>query len=125
LEKRLDRAGYQTNLSDVKPWGGKAHILRLAFEGFDGCEQEAAIQIIENEFPGVINIDLEKAPNHNYAIYQLNTTAQTQRIRKWIQLMMIETGMHLRTDYNIFVNNQTIRMKKPDAVRAFWFQCGS
>lgn len=125
LEKRLDLAGYQTNLSDVKPWGGKAHILRLAFEGFNGCEQEAAIQIIENEFPGVINIDLEKAPNHNYAIYQLNTTAQTQRIRKWIQRMMIETGMHLRTDYNIFVNNQTIRMKKPDAVKAFWFQCGS
>ena len=38
LEKRLDRAGYQTNLSDVKPWGGKAQMLRLAFEGFDGCE---------------------------------------------------------------------------------------
>ncbi len=78
-------------------------------------------RIIENEFPGVINIDLEKAPNHNYAIYQLNTTAQTQRIRKWIQLMMVETGMDIRTDYHIYVNNQTIRIKKPDAVRAFWF----
>ena len=125
LEKRLDQAGYQTHLSDLKPWGGKAQILRLAFEGFDGCEQESAIGIIENEFPGVINIDLEKAPNHNYAIYQLNTTAQSQRIRKWIQLMMVETGMDIRTDYHIYVNNQTIRIKKPDAVRAFWLQCGS
>lgn len=125
LERKLQQAGYQTNLSDIKPWGGKAQILRLSFEGFDGCEQEAAIQIIENEFPGVININLEKAPNPNYAIYQLNTTAQTQRIRKWLQLMFVETGMNIRTDYNIFINNQNIRLKKPDAVKAFWFQCDS
>lgn len=125
LEKRLEKAGYETHISDVKPWGGKAQLLRLSFEGFDGCEQEAAIQIIENEFPGVINIDLEKAPNHNYAIYQLNTTAQTQRIRKWLQLMMVETGLRLGDDYNIYVNNQNIRLKKPDIVEIFWFQCGS
>lgn len=125
LEKRLDKAGYEMHISDIKPWGGKAHLLRLSFEGFDGCEQEAAIQIIEDEFPGIVNIDLEKAPNHNYAIYQVNTTAQTQRIRKWLQLMMVETGLRLGTDYNIYVNNQTIRIKKPDVVETFWFQCGS
>ncbi|MDA0307319.1 MAG: hypothetical protein O2832_01195 [Proteobacteria bacterium] len=124
LERRLQQNGYQTSLADVKPWGGKAHTLRLAFEGFNGCEQETILNIIENEFPGFIGADLEKAPNPNYAIYQLQTTAQTQRIRKWLQLVMVEAGMSPDYDYRLFVSQENLRLKKPDHLRSFYFQCG-
>ena len=124
LERRLQQNGYQTSIADVKPWGGKAQTLRLAFEGFNGCEQETILGIIENEFPGFIGADLEKAPNPNYAIYQLQTTAQTQRIRKWLQLVMVEAGMSPDDDYRLFVSAENIRLKKPDHLRSFYFQCG-
>jgi len=124
LERRLQQNGYQTSLGDIKPWGGKAQTLRLAFEGFNGCEQETILNIIENEFPGFLGADLEKAPNPNYAIYQLQTTAQTQRIRKWLQLVMVEAGMSPDDDYRLFVSQDNLRLKKPDHLRSFYFQCG-
>ncbi len=124
LERRLQQNGYQTSLGDIKPWGGKAQSIRLAFEGFNGCEQETILNIIENEFPGFIGATLDKAPNPNYAIYELQTTAQTQRIRKWLQLVMVEAGMSPDYDYRLFVSADNLRLKKPDHLRSFHFQCG-
>jgi len=128
IARRMDDNGYRVKPGKIKPWGGPAHSIRLALEGFGGCEQQALLTIMEEEFPGFLGMELEKAPNPTYAIYRYETTATKQRLKKWLQLLMTEnlarTATSSADNVRLYIQKNDFRLQKVTDNVIFTAQCG-
>jgi len=124
IAKRLEDGGYKVKPGKTKPWGGPARKIRLALEGFDGCEQQAILTTMEDEFPGFLGMELEKAPNPTYAIYAYETTASKERLKKWIQLLMAENGVQRTDSVRLYVQRDDFRLQKVTDSSIFISWCG-
>jgi hypothetical protein len=128
IARRMDDNGYRVKPGKIKPWGGPAQSIRLALEGFGGCEQQALLTIMEEEFPGFMGMELEKAPNPTYAIYQYETTATKQRLKKWLQLLMTEnrakTATGVSNNVRLYIQKDDFRLQKVTDTVIFTAQCG-
>ena len=105
--------------------GGAARNFRIALEGFDACDQQALLTTMEEEFPGFLGLELEKAPNPTYAIYRYETTATKERLRKWVQLLIAENGAWQTDEVRIYVQKDNFRLQKIKGVRIFRSLCGN
>jgi hypothetical protein len=125
---RMDENGYIVKPSKIKPWGGAARNVRLALEGFNGCEQQVLLTIMEEEFPGFLGIELEKAPNPDYSIYNYHTTATKQRLNKWVRLMIAENRARMSRSTSdkvrLYVQKEGLRLQKIKNTVIFRAECG-
>ena len=125
---RMDENGYIIKPSKIKPWGGAARKVRLALEGFNGCEQQVLLTIMEEEFPGFLGIELEKAPNPDYSIYNYHTTATKQRLNKWVRLMIAENRASMSSSTSdkvrLYVQKEGLRLQKIKNTVIFRAECG-
>ena len=125
IAKRLDDGRYRVGPGNIKPWGGPARSVRIALEGFDACDQRALLTTMEEEFPGFLGLELEKAPNPTYAIYRYETTATKERLKKWVQLLIAENGAQQADVVRLYVQRDDFRLQKIKGVTLFRSLCGN
>jgi len=125
---RMDENGYLIKPSKIKPWGGVARKVRLALEGFNGCEQQVLLTIMEEEFPGFLGMELVKAPNPDYSIYNYHTTATKQRLNKWVRLLMAENRASISSSTSdkvrLYAQKEGLRLQKIKNTVIFRAECG-
>ncbi len=124
IAKRLDESGYIVGAGRAKPWGRTPISVRIALEGFAACDQQALLTTIEEEFPGFLGLELEKAPNPTYAIYKYETTASKERLKKWVQLLIAENGAWRRDVVRLYVQGDDFRLQKNQDSTLFKSLCG-
>ena len=79
LARQLEQHGYVLSDAAIKPWGGRATEYRLSLEGYELCERQGLLAVMEREFPGFLSIELVKAPNPDFAV-TTDRASQTMRI---------------------------------------------
>ena len=112
LARQLEQHGYVLSDAAIKPWGGRATEYRLSLEGYELCERQDVLAVMEREFPGFLSIELVKAPNPDFAVYLYRSTATGQRLQKWIEQLMVSYRIAPAASSRVLVKDDSIRVQK-------------
>ena len=75
-------------MTRLKPWGGRTTEYRLSLEGYELCERQGLLAVMEREFPGFLSIELVKRRTR-LCRYLYRSTATGQRLQKWLEQLMV------------------------------------
>ena len=112
LARQLEQHGYVLSYAAMKPWGGRTTEYRLSLEGYELCERQDVLAVMEKEFPGFLSIELIKAPNPDFAVYLYRSTATGQRLQKWIEQLMVSYRIAPAASSRVLVKDDSIRVQK-------------
>ena len=112
LARQLEQHGYVLSDAAMKPWGGRTTEYRLSLEGYELCERQDVLAVMEREFPGFLSIELVKAPNPDFAVYLYRSTATGQRLQKWIEQLMVSYRIAPAASSRVLVKDDSIRVQK-------------
>ena len=112
LARQLEQHGYVLSDAAIKPWGGRTTEYRLSLEGYELCERQGLLAVMEREFPGFLSIELVKAPNPDFAVYLYRSTATGQRLQKWIEQLMVSYRIAPAASSRVLVKDESIRVQK-------------
>ena len=84
--------------------------VRISIEKFDSCEQNHILDILEKEFPGFVSLELEKSPTPTISIFNYQTTATSQKIQKWLRVLLFEYGLASEDDFMIIGKADNLRL---------------
>ena len=112
LARQLEQHGYVLSDAAIKPWGGRTTEYRLSLEGYELCERQDVLAVMEREFPGFLSIELVKAPNPDFAVYLYRSTATGQRLQKWIEQLMVSYRIAPAASSRVLVKDDSIRVQK-------------
>ena len=112
LARQLEQHGYVLSDAAIKPWGGRTTEYRLSLEGYELCERQGLLAVMEREFPGFLSIELVKAPNPDFAVYLYRSTATGQRLQKWIEQLMVSYRIAPAASSRVLVKDDSIRVQK-------------
>ena len=112
LARQLEQHGYVLSDAAMKPWGGRTTEYRLSLEGYELCERQDVLAVMEKEFPGFLSIELIKAPNPDFAVYLYRSTATGQRLQKWIEQLMVSYRIAPAASSRVLVKDDSIRVQK-------------
>lgn len=112
LARQLEQHGYVLSDAAIKPWGGRATEYRLSLEGYELCERQGLLAVMEREFPGFLSIELVKAPNPDFAVYLYRSTATGQRLQKWLEQLMVSYRIAPSASSRVLVKDDSIRVQK-------------
>ena len=112
LARQLEQHGYVLSDAAIKPWGGRTTEYRLSLEGYELCERQDVLAVMEREFPGFLSIELVKAPNPDFAVYLYRSTATGQRLQKWIEQLMVSYRIAPAASSRVLVKDASIRVQK-------------
>lgn len=112
LARQLEQQGYVLSDAAIKPWGGRTTEYRLSLEGYELCERQGLLAVMEREFPGFLSIELVKAPNPDFAVYLYRSTATGQRLQKWLEQLMVSYRIAPAASSRVLVKDDSIRVQK-------------
>lgn len=112
LARQLEQHGYVLSDAAIKPWGGRTTEYRLSLEGYELCERQGLLAVMEREFPGFLSIELVKAPNPDFAVYLYRSTATGQRLQKWLEQLMVSYRIAPAASSRVLVKDDSIRVQK-------------
>ena len=112
LARQLEQHGYVLSDAAIKPWGGRTTEYRLSLEGYELCERQDVLAVMEREFPGFLSIELVKAPNPDFAVYLYRSTATGQRLQKWLEQLMVSYRIAPAASSRVLVKDDSIRVQK-------------
>jgi hypothetical protein len=107
--RKLFDSGFQNRPKGSPQVKKASHDITLSLENFDVCEQDFLIDIMENEFPGFISIELKKSPTKFMSVYKYTTYERIQKIKKWLGVILFQAGISA-DDFMILVNQKKVRV---------------
>lgn len=112
LARQLEQHGYVLSDAAIKPWGGRTTEYRLSLEGYELCERQGLLAVMEREFPGFLSIELVKSPNPDFAVYLYRSTATGQRLQKWLEQLLVSYRIAPAASSRVIVKDDSIRVQK-------------
>ncbi len=104
-DKQLSLTGYGTLFQPADP-----HVIRIALEQFDRCEQNYIMDTMSMDFPGFVFMELEKSPTQSISYYRYQTIAPSQKIQKWLTVLLFEHGLISGKDFMIIGKSDNLRL---------------